>query len=175
MITIISGTVRDGSVSAIVAEYYLQLLKKKEIDSQLLNLEILPLDFAFNNNVLGNKSNDFNQIVEKYIRPAQKIIFVVPEYNGSIPGTLKMFIDGITPKDWQNKKASIAGIASGRGGNLRGIDHLTSILHYLGIEVMAYKIALSNIENIIDSDNKEITDEQAIRVINKQLDKFILF
>jgi NAD(P)H-dependent FMN reductase len=49
-----------------------------------------------------------------------------------VPGSLKLFIDACSVREYKQnfkgKKAALVGIASGRAGNLRGMDHLTGVM-----------------------------------------------
>ena len=94
-------------------------------------------------------------IFKQDIMPARsdKFVFVVPEYNGSFPGILKGFIDGMTyPNSFNNKKCALVGLSSGVGGGGIAMSHLTDIFHYLGMHVLANKPKLAKIEENM-SDN----------------------
>ena len=97
-------------------------------------------------------------------------ISVVPEYNGSFSGVLKAFIDTWEPKRVIGKKSALVGLAAGRAGNLRGMDHMTNILHYLQFDVLHFKIPISKIYDYI-SDGK-LTDLETVDLIKKQMSLF---
>ena len=99
----------------------------------------------------------------------------MPEYNGSFPGILKLIIDNThIRKCWWYKKAAIVGLADGRGGNLRGIDHFTGILHYLKMNVLYNKLPLSRINEEVSSDGKWLkpATESAIKY---QIEEFLKY
>ena len=95
-------------------------------------------DFIFSCSY-GQSTKEFDEQLNKYFIKAKKYIFIVPEYNGTIPKN----IDCADYKSFKSKKVSIVGISSGRAQTL-SIDHLTSILH-LGSEVFSINPKLSNI------------------------------
>lgn len=173
MITVISATNRAESSTAIVAGFYLELLKDRGQDVLFLSLEELPADVAFNNDVFGKKNQAFSGIVDKYMVGSSRLVIVAPEYNGSIPGVLKLFIDGMDPRVFGGKKAALVGVASGRSGNVRGMDHLTNILNYLEVQVLPFKVPVSGVMNII-SEGK-IKDEGTKKSLEKQAERFIKF
>src|SRR5436305_8232869 len=112
MTTIISGTNRSDSNTLKVAREYQHFLKDKGIDAGIFSLEGL--------NLL-NWDAAFEKIEKEIIIPTRQYIFIVPEYNGSFPGTLKMLFDNShSHAIWFNKKALLTGISTGRSGNLRG-------------------------------------------------------
>jgi NAD(P)H-dependent FMN reductase len=83
---------------------------------------------------------------------------VIPEYNGSYPGVLKLFIDASPVKSFWNKHASIVGLSDGHAGNSRGQDHLTGVLHYLKMHVHYHKPKLSGITKAFDADGKLVNE-----------------
>ena len=172
MITIFSTTNRKDSYTHKIANIYFSILKEKNIQSQVLDFQKLPADFIFSN-AFGNKTNEFDSIVSKYFSDIEKFIFICPEYNGSIPGVLKSFIDCTNYKLYKSKKISLVGLSSGRAGNLRGLDHLTSILHHLGSEVFSLKPIFSNIHESFQND--ELINKQYLKEINNHLDLFNKF
>ena len=64
---------------------------------------------------------------------------------------------------------ALVGISSGRSGNLRGMDHLTGIFHYLGAEVLSAKLDIANLYSLLDSDGNP-NDDNVIRRMNWQID-----
>ncbi len=173
MITVISGTNRPNNTTYKVAKVYYDLLIKNGADAKLLSLTDLPADFAFNNDVYGEKSTVFSAVVKEFISPAEKYIVISPEYNGSFPGVLKSFFDGIWPEEVKGKKVALAGVASGRAGNLRGMDHLTGIFNYLKMHVMPEKVAIAGIDGLLDEKRETIADEKTLKVIERQISDFI--
>lgn len=172
-ITVISGTNRSESNTAIVAKFYLEILKKKEQNPLFFSLVDLHKDFAFNNDIFGKKNPGFSRMIKKFFANAPKLVFVVPEYNGSIPGVLKTLIDGIDPRVFEGKKAALVGVASGRSGNVRGMDHLTNILNYLEVQVLPFKVPVSRVMAIVS--NGKIMDENTKKTLRVQAEKFIKF
>ena len=149
-----------------VAEQYSRLLKAKGVDTAFISLVGL--------NVL-ERNPAFEKVESEKIIPARKFIFVSPEYNGSIPGVLKAMFDiSDISKAWWGKKALLTGISTGRAGNLRGMDHLTGILHFLKVVVHPNKLPISLVDKLSD-DKGLIVDEPTLRAINTQLDEFIDF
>ena len=66
------------------------------------------------------------------------------------------------------------GIASGRAGNLRGMEHLTAVMNYLGAVVMPNRLPVSNVTSLINED-LEIIDEETINVIQEHVHSFLDF
>ena len=164
MYLIISGTNRLGSNTLKVAKEYQRLLKERSIEAVLLSLEGL--------NLL-TRDADFEKIENELIVPTDNYIFISPEYNGSFPGALKMLFDtGKTHAVWWHKKALLTGVSTGRAGNLRGMDHLASVLNYVKVMVHHNRLPISSVDKLIDEEG-HFTDENTLDAINQQLDEFI--
>ncbi len=174
MITVISGTIRPQNKTKLVAAHYVNLLRNKGQHVEFLNIEDLPKDYVFNNDTMGVKNPEFSKIVEKFIIPADKFVILTPEYNGSFPGAIKAFFDGVNPDDFREKKVALVGVASGRSGNTRGMDQLTSIYNYTNMPVLPYKVSMPSIYALMSPEGV-ITDEKMIATIEKQMDMFITF
>lgn len=167
MITIISATNRPDSSTLKVAKYYQQLMEKRGVETQLFSLENVPVDIAFNE-VFGNRSSAFQGIINEYITPSMKFVFIVPEYNGSFPGILKTFLDAIHPDLLRGKKVALLGVSSGRAGNLRGMEHLTGVLNYLGLFVHPNRLPVSSVLTLLD-ENGKVKDANTITVLEKHV------
>ena len=167
MITIICGTHRKESKSLLISNEYLRILNEDGIPAQVLDLKLLPTGFIWDD-MFGEQSEEGKTMIEKYIDKAQKFVFVVPEYNGSFPGIVKVLLDAVDPEKFKGKRAALAGVASGRFGNLRGLDDLTNVLHHLKVEVCPVKIYMPTIFNLLD-DNNRIKDDGLVERIETQL------
>ena len=153
MITILIGTNRPRSRAGHVARLYGQLLTELNADFQYLDLAALPADFtvsALYNN--AGKHPDFNDLATR-LDGSDKLLIIVPEYNGSMPGVLKAFIDGLPyPGGLRNKKAALVGLSSGGQGGLLPMAHLTDVLMYLGTAVLPQRVRLPFIDKELTAD-----------------------
>lgn len=162
--TIISGTDRQGSNTKKVALAYQQVLQQKGIEAQLLSLE--------DENVFS-KNGSFTALQEQYLFGTDKYILVMPEYNGSFPGVIKVLIDkSDIRKAWHNKKALLTGVSTGRAGNLRGMEHLTGSLLHMKMLVHPNRLPISMVDKLLNEAG-QLTDEGTLKVIGLQLDEFI--
>lgn len=172
MITIIVGTNRANAFSKTIAEYYQKLLKTLEQESQMLDLSTLPEDFAFSALYANSgKNEDFN-VFQKMVDECQKFVFVVPEYNGSFPGVLKTFLDGLRyPDSFLHKKVALVGLSAGVLGNAVGLGHLNDILSYMGADVLGLRLKLGTVKNHFNGEDftlpvyKEFMENQAKKLI----------
>ncbi len=178
MITIISATNRPNSYTRRMAEVVFALFQQKNIENvQFLSLEDLPAD-SFHPNMYDVQSPALSVLQDKYIVPAQKFYFVIPEYNGSYSGVLKFFWDACSIRRYKEsfgggKKAALLGVSDGRAGNLRGIDHFAGALHYLKINVLPNLQPVSSVSKCFD-ENGQINSE-TLKILTAQVEQFIAF
>jgi chromate reductase len=174
MITIIVGTNRKDSVSRQIAVQYAETLREEGMESTILDLRELPTDFIYSalyENI--GKNEQFNHTRE-LMNQSNKFVFVIPEYNGSFPGVLKAFIDGLDrAKALTEKKCALIGISAGDQGAGLALSHFTDILNYCGTNVLAYRLKIAKIGDLM-TDNK-ISDQLYLAKIRKQAKKLIDF
>lgn len=164
--TIISGTNRNGSNTLKVARQYREILESRGVEAELVSLEGLNLN---------EKSEDLSTLEDRVLVPTDKFLFVLPEYNGSFPGSLKTMIDlSDIRRVWWGKKALLTGVSTGRAGNLRGMDHLTGALNYLKVTVHPNKLPISSVDKLLNGQGV-ITDAPTIRAMEQQVDEFLEF
>lgn len=174
MIIIISGTNRENSLTYTISRYYQELIRQRKVTSQILDLSGLPADFTktalYENNGRNELFNRFQEVIDA----SQKFVFIVPEYNGSFPGVLKTFIDGLRyPDSMNNKKAALVGLSAGVQGGALALSHLNDILNYLGTDVLSLRVKLHQVkENMKDN---RISNPLYNELLGQQIDKFIAF
>ena len=133
-----------------------------------MDLGDLPSDFIFSA-LYGHQNDQFNAIVNDKIVKATGLVIISPEYNGSYPGVLKAFIDGWDRKFLFNKRVALVGVASGRQGNARGMDHLTNVLNYLEMNVIPFKLPISKVHEEFNEEG-QLTNEETVKALQKQID-----
>lgn len=173
-IGLLVGTNRTGSMTLKMAEYYKKCFEKRNIDAQIINLEGLPPDFAFGA-LYHNKGKDeiFAQF-QAELDGLDKLFILAPEYNGSFPGVLKTFIDGLRyPDSFLNKKVALVGLSSGMTGNAIGLSHLNDILSYMGANVLGLRVKLGEISRYFDG--ASLTHAVYQKFIDDQIDKLLTF
>ena len=173
-IAVICGTNRNDSVSMEVSLLYKTLLEESAQKVELIDLKQLPADFAFSALYENSGKNEaFNTYRDLMVR-LRKFVFVVPEYNGSFPGVLKTFIDGLKfPNTFTDKKCALVGVSSGVQGAGLALSHLTDIFNYCGMNVLALKPKLSHIDKHLK--NGLITNDLFNQLLRDQAKKFIEF
>ncbi len=178
-ITLISGTNRKDSNTRLFTEILYNFIESHTQRSPRI-LDLCELDGINVENLMFDPNHQHpivQRLQNEYIIPASKFIFIVPEYNGSYPGILKYFIDACSIREYnsnfQNKRAFLIGISTGRAGNLRGLDHLTAVLNYLQTHVHPMRIPVSQVTSIFDAEKLEFTNQELKSLFEQHLLPFI--
>lgn len=110
---------------------------------------------------------NFNDEID--IQEYESFIMIVPEWNRSIPFTLKSLIDNSGwPSAFYNKDVYMIGTSASIGGNMIGLSHLTDILDYIGAHVRTPKVYIENIHSFDrESESAQTVSELVSKIIQK--------
>ena len=173
MLTLLVGTSRPHSRTRRVAEFYATLLTELGAPYQFLDLTDLPADLL--TEALYHKAGqheEFNRLIAP-LDQSDRIVIFAPEYNCSIPGALKSFIDALPyPGGIRGKKAALVSLSSGGQGGLLALSHLTDILFYLGTSVLPQRVRLPHISQHLSKEG-EITDPLLRQVLREQAEALL--
>jgi chromate reductase len=92
------------------------------------------------------------------IEAADALLFVTPEYNGSIPGVLKNAIDWASARhrgsSLQNKTVAIAGVTTGQYGAIWAQQDLRKVLGISGARIIPGELPVSRAAAIFDESGR---------------------
>jgi len=178
MITIVVGSNRKKNISNLIGNIYKRILEEMNFgDVNIVNLEEMPSSILHADMYV--EPNDWLENLKKNILiPSDKFIFILPEYNGTFPGAVKLFIDALSSKDAEStfygKKAALVGLSAGKFGNWLGLEHFGVVLNYLKISVFHQKVSISNLWSYM-KDGTRFEDEKTEEYIRRQLEGFLKF
>jgi len=176
-ILIITSTVREGRVSRQVAEWYLEQAEAvtKEAEFELLDIKDLGLPL-FNEPVppVYRKYGETQNKLAEVISDADGFVFITGEYNYSVPGSLKIFLDYIYA-EWGRRPASFVGY--GVHGGVRAIQDLGPILSGLGVPVLSWHGHTVHIDSPWEAfdDKGTLKDGYMKGDVKKQLDELAVW
>lgn len=126
-IAILSSSVRNNRKSHNVALYFQKYLKVNKLATTEI-LDLKEYNFPIFDERLKNQKSPGLEMLEfkNKIIYSDAIIIVTPEYNGSIPSSLKNVID-LLYEEWQGKPIAFSTVTSGDFGGLQAVSHLQSI------------------------------------------------
>jgi NAD(P)H-dependent FMN reductase len=168
---IISGTDRTDSnsfkISLIIQKIYKDLGEEVEIIDLREVKEHLHTGPHY-----GNATEALSISVNK-VAGADGLIVVCPEYNGSMPGVLKYFIDHMKfPDSFEYRPVCFVGLG-GMFGGLRPVEHLQQIFSYRNAFMFPLRVFVMNVWAAIK--NGEIQDPKLLDLFVAQAKGFQAF
>ena len=173
-IVAIAGSLRKESFSLRIAHALAKLAPAS------LKLEVMtPAGISnFNQDLEAAPPADWLAFRDK-LQKSNGVLFITPEYNRSIPGTLKNAIDVASrPYGKSSFLGKPVGIISNSPGPLGGVSaakHLQNILPGIAGPIMGQpEIYLNGIGDAFD-DKGELTKESLQKVLHQYIDAFAAF
>jgi len=173
MIVIICGTNRPGSntrkiITRVEAHY--QSLK---VATQTLDLAEMPPEI-FAPTSYAEKPAAFKKFTDA-ILASDGLVIVTPEYNGSVPGILKYFIDMLPfPESFEQRPVCFVGLAAGIWGALRPVEQLQAIFGYRNAYVYPERVFMPGIGKLLDASGHFTSPDMEQR-LEKQAAGFVGF
>ena len=173
MLTLIVGTNRPGSNTRKVARNVEEIYTSLEVPLNVLDLAELPPEI-FSPTAYAEKPTSFSRFSEEVVN-ASGLVVVTPEYNGSVPGILKYFIDMLKfPESFEERPVCFVGLGAVMWGALRPVEQLQAIFGYRNAFVYPVRVFMPRVNSLLDSDGR-ITDSDVVERLREQAIGFIDF
>jgi chromate reductase, NAD(P)H dehydrogenase (quinone) len=170
---IISGTNRPNTHSARIAEYVRKKYEEVGASATVLDLK----DYPFEDTLDGSYNSEKPRIkaINQQLINADGLVFVIPEYNGSFPGVLKVMLDHTPyPSALVHKPIAYIGEASGAFGSLRSVEQLQLVLNYMNALNYPERVFIQRVsKNWSDEDGP--TDPFTAKILDEQISGFVKF
>jgi len=161
-ILVIVGTIREGRSGRKIADWYLKEAVKAAPNMEFELLDVADLNLPLFDQAMPPMMHQYGEIQKKLahkIGSADGFVFVTGEYNHSIPGSLKNFLDYIF-SEWNYKAAAFVGYGGAASGS-RAIEHLIQVMTELKVVSVGSTmnhILIRNIFNAIDESGSPISE-----------------
>jgi chromate reductase len=173
MITLIVGTNRPCSNTRKFAAHIEEIYADLKVPLHVLDLAKLPPEI-FSPDSYAEKPKSFQPFADAVLQ-SSGLHVVTPEYNGSLPGVLKYFIDMLKfPESFENRPVCFTGLAAGVWGALRPVEQLQAIFVYRNAHVFPVRVFLPQVNSLLDSSGK-IKDAELSARLRAQADGFAKF
>src|SRR5277367_6816474 len=173
MIVIISGTNRPGSNTRKVTTHVEAIYKTLGVKTQLLDLAEMPPEI-FAPTSYAEKPASFKKFTDA-ILASDGLVIVTPEYNGSVPGILKYFIDMLPfPESLEQRPVCFVGLAAGIWGALRPIEQLQAIFGYRNAYIFPDRVFMPGIHKLLNEAGQFASPDMEKR-LGKQAEGFVRF
>jgi len=172
MIIIIAGTNRPGSNTRKVTTHVEKAYAALGVPAQVLDLADLPPEIFLPSSYETSPAS-FKKFIDA-ILAADGLVVVTPEYNGSIPGVLKYFIDMLPfPESFDQRPVCFVGLAAGLWGAMRPTEQLQQIFAYRNGLVYPERVFIPGVNNQIGADGK--LNPVMEKNLRQQATKFLSF
>lgn len=166
MIVIISGTNRPGSNTRKVTARVEAIYQTLGVKTQLLDLAELPPEI-FLPTAYAEKPAAFKKFTDA-ILAADGLVIVTPEYNGSVPGILKYFIDMLPfPESFEQRPVCFVGLAAGIWGALRPVEQLQAIFGYRNAFIFPERVFMPGIGKLLNAAGQFTSPDMEKRLSNQ--------
>ncbi len=174
MIQIIVATNRKDSRSGLLAKNIQKRFQKLDITSEIMNLSKISWS-ELEHNLYGtdNVPISMKPMIQK-INEADGLYIVCPEYNGSFPGVIKVFIDYWDyPKSFEKRPICFTGLG-GMFGGLRPVEHLQQVFGYRNAFIFPERVFIQNIWETLSLEGV-ISNDSMNQLLDQQTDGFSKF
>ena len=170
-IAIISSSIRTGRKSHNVTLYLKNFLEESKLATVEI-LDLLKFNFPLFDERLSKMPNPSSEVTtfQNSIIAADGIMIVTPEYNGSIPASLKNVID-LLYEEWNKKPIAFSTVSSGAYAGLQGLTHLQFIFYKIRAYTCSSSFPMAQVQDKFDdfgnATNKKEMDALAQVFINE--------
>ena len=152
-----------------VATFYSEL----EAEVELIDLRELP-GGLLDPGSYGVKPSAFEPYIERILK-SDGLVLVIPEYNGSFPGVLKLFIDHLPfPESFDRRPACYIGLSAGRFGGLRPVEQMQQVFGYRNAYNYPARVFIAGAGKVIGADGT-LADEELEARLREQASGFLTF
>ncbi len=157
-IAVVIGTGREDRRSVHIAQYIAEELKKRPEAPEVHLIdprEYLISPFTVPAWVADENASKWRNIAAQM----DAFVLVVPEYNHSFPGELKLLLDSAF-KEYADKPVGLVGVSDGQYGGTRALEHVLALVATLKMYAVPYTVAISNIPEISVGEGETVFTEQ---------------
>ncbi len=173
MMTLLIGTNRPQSNTRLIARQIEEIYLEMKVPLKVLDLANLPPEI-FLQSSYASKPKTFEPFSDGILQ-ASGLHVVTPEYNGSVPGVLKYFIDMLKfPESFVHRPVCFVGLSAGIWGALRPIEQLQAIFGYRNAFIFPERVFLPGIQGLLDQHGR-LKDEELVGRLKAQAEGFVTF
>ena len=171
-IVIVPGTNRAGANSVHLARQVQGDYEALGCTTDLLDLH-LEADFL-SPTAYKNHTAAITGRVDRFLK-SDGAVFVIPEYNGSYPGVLKLFVDMLPDKvSFNGRPCAFIGIAAGQFQALRAVEHFQGVVGYRNGHMYPNRVFVGGVHKVIGPDQR-LNDVALIERLQAQAKGFVAF
>ncbi|MBS1971952.1 MAG: NAD(P)H-dependent oxidoreductase [Bdellovibrionales bacterium] len=145
---VISGTDRADSNTMKISKYIQALYKEAGEEVGLIDMREIRSELATGPHYGSNQPSGLQAEINKVVH-SDGLIVVCPEYNGSMPGILKYYIDHMKfPDSFEFRPVAFVGLG-GMFGGMRPVEHLQQVFGYRNAFIYPQRVFLMNVHKVM--------------------------
>ena len=171
-IVVVCGTNREGALSRLLSVEAAEAYRQRGHDVDLIDMKDLPVDVLLPT-AYKDQPENVAAMVGRFLK-ADGAVFVVPEYNGSYPGVLKLFVDMFPfPEGFDSRPCAFIGLAAGQFKSLRAVEHFQQVAGYRNAYIFPRRLFIGDsYQQFVDG---KLADDELSERLHQQADGFIRF
>lgn len=99
----------------------------------------------------GSEQQRDAQQVRDVLNAATAVVLATPEYHGSYSSVIKLVIENLGfPSGLSGKPVAMLGVAAGRIGAIKALEHLSSVVTHVGGHVLPGFVSVAGVQEVFD-------------------------
>lgn len=172
-ITIISATDRPGAWALTISNYLKPKYEELGATVNVVSLQDFPIT-AVAGGKYGKDIPEINAFRDPILE-SDALLFVIPEYNGSYPGILKLFVDYLPfPGAFLGTPIAFIGESKGGFGGMRAVEQFQMVVNYRNGLQFPERVFIPKVHEEFDKENGLIDDFKR-QLLESQTENFVKF
>ncbi len=172
-IVTICGSVRPGNFTAKALALVVDELRRQD-KVQVTEIDLADVELALPGRSVSDPAA--LEVFQKTVRRATGIVLATPEYHGSFSSVVKLAIENMGfPSGLAGKPVALLGVAAGRIGAIKSLEHLRSVCGHIGSIVLPSLVSIANVQTLFDAEGNclDPAAEKQIRSVATSLVHYI--
>jgi NAD(P)H-dependent FMN reductase len=150
-IAAVVGTTRPGNyTSRALALAVDEIRRQPGVTVEVLDPAGMDLPFPG----LEGSAGDVERLREA-LAGSDGALLATPEYHGSYSSAVKLLIENLGhPNPLKGKPVALLGVAAGRLGAVKALEHLRSVCAHLGALVLPGSVSVADVQAVFDEEGK---------------------
>jgi chromate reductase, NAD(P)H dehydrogenase (quinone) len=149
-IVCISGTNRPDTYTARALAIVVDALRQSQADPVVFDARTLSLAFP------GHPDTGDGERLRTAVAAAPGVILATPEYHGSFCAMTKLILENLGfPSVLAGKPVALVGVAAGRIGAIKALEHLKSVCVHIGaLVVPGAAVSVAGVHQMFDAQGR---------------------
>ena len=171
-IVVVCGTNREGALSRLLAEETAETYRRLGQSVDLLDMKELPPEIL-QSTAYKDQPATVAALVARFLK-SDGAVFIIPEYNGSYPGIVKLFVDMLPyPEGFDSRPCAFVGLAAGQFKSLRAVEHFQQVAGYRNAYLYPRRLFIGDsFKQFVDG---KLADDELSKRLGEQAEGFLKF